>query len=663
MAGGAGDDVYVVNALGDIVTETTGQGFDIIYALSGYVLAAGVDVERLSSADHLTTTAMDLTGNDITTDIYGNAGANVLTGGAANNNIFGFSGNDTLNGLGGQDSLLGMDGDDTLNGGADNDYLVGGAGYDILTGGTGDDIYVVEGGSTTNYTLNDPIYELAGEGIDLVYAIGDYWLYAGPAHVELLSSADSASTVGQDLTGNDHVRHIYGNNGRNTLIGGEADNTILGLGGNDLLRGGGGDDVLDGGAGIDIMTGGNGNDRFHVDDSGDVILDAPKSHIPAAGNDTVYTSVDYRVDDEIETLVTTNSAGTANLRLFGSVFDNSITGNAGDNVLDTGQGGTDSLTGLGGADIFSFRNMSFPPVGFASNPLGVATIQDFQVGADKIRLDLTKFTAITAASTGFFEVGTTATSASTRILYDPATGNLLYDVDGNAGGTGADPGKLFGRLQTGLSLTAGDFILQANQAPEAHDDNYALNVGATDTLINIYPQQNDFDLDGLRLWVTRVGVGSGPMVDIGVGQDRTFVGGVFGTLQSHGNKSNFFDYWLDVDDPDTLAIAPGTTVFETYTYEVTDGMREGTAVGTLADFALFDQATITIAITRSASGGLMSTVSASDALAAPAPADDQAAFASAPDAAFAPIGGGEELAASPSVRAAADYLAPDLWIV
>ena len=432
----------------------------------------------------------------------------------------------------------------------------------------------MEGGSTTNYTLNDPIYELAGEGIDLVYAIGDYWLYAGPAHVELLSSADSASTVGQDLTGNDHVRHIYGNNGRNTLIGGEADNTILGLGGNDFLMGWGGDDVLDGGAGIDIMTGGNGNDRYQVDDSGDVISEAPNIIRPDAGNDIVYTSADYRVEDDIETLVTTNSAGTASL----SCSASSTTihhRQCRRQCSGHGQGGTDSLTAPRRRGNLQRQEYGFAPTAAAASR-GGRHLQDFQVGVDMIKLDLTRFTAIAPASTGFFEVGTTATSATTRILYDPATGNLLYDVDGNAGGASADPGKLFARLQTGLSLAAGDFILQANQAPEAHDDNYALNVGATYQDISIYPQQNDFDLDGLRLWVTKVGVGSGPMVDIGVGQDRTFVGGVYGTLQSHGNKSNHFDYRLEVNDPDTLAIAPGTTVFETYTYE--DGRHEeGTA--------------------------------------------------------------------------------------
>ena len=658
LNGGDDDDLYIVDS-SDSVGELTGEGFDTIYATTSYVLAAGAAVERLSSTDHGATTAKDLTGNDLVTDIYGNNGVNVLTGGAADNIILGFGDADTLNGLGGQDALFGMDGADTLNGGADDDFLDGGAGRDILRGGAGDDIYIVDG-SFADGVLNDEVVELAGEGNDSVYAIGNFWQYTGSAFYELLSSANSASTEAQDLTGNDTVVDIYGNNGRNTLIGGAANNTMLGLDGNDVIRSLGGNDVLDGGAGIDLLLGGDGNDLYRVDDSGDVILEAPNAQIPAAGNDIVYTSADYRVNDDIEALVTANSAGTAGLRLFGSVYNNAITGNAGDNVLDTGQGGTDTLTGLGGADIFSFRNMSFAPTGNGSMPLGVATITDFQPGVDKIRLDLTKFVALTAASTGFFEVGTTATSASTRILYDPATGNLLYDVDGNAAGANADPGKLFGRLQTGLSLTAADFILQANQAPEAHDETYAVNVGATDTVFDIYPQQNDFDLDGLRLWVTRVGVGSGPLVDIGVGQDRTFVGGVYGTLQSHGNKSNFFDYRLDVDDPDTLAIAPGTTVFETYTYEVTDGMREGTLVGTLADFALFDQATITIAITRTASGAIMSTISASDALAPPAaPADDHAGFARAADTAF----GDEGVAAVPDVRAALDYLAPDLWVV
>ena len=164
---------------------------------------------------------MNLTGNDIVVSVYGNAGTNVLTGGAANNIILGFGGTDTLNGLGGQDSLFGMDGVDTLNGGADNDYLVGGAGNDTMNGGTGDDIFLVEG--------TDTIGELVGEGFDIVYAAATYVLNAA-ANVERLSATDHLSTAAMNLTGNDIVVDIYGNNGVNVITGGAAHNYLLGFG-------------------------------------------------------------------------------------------------------------------------------------------------------------------------------------------------------------------------------------------------------------------------------------------------------------------------------------------------------------------------------------------------------------------------------------------------
>jgi Ca2+-binding RTX toxin-like protein len=56
-----------------------------------------------------------------------------------------------------------------------------------------------------------------------------------------------------------------------------------------------------------------------------------------------------------------------------------------------------------------------------------------------------------------FALGILATDADDRILYDPATGALRYDADGNGGFAATE----FARLGSGLALTHADFVVAA----------------------------------------------------------------------------------------------------------------------------------------------------------------------------------------------------------
>ena len=180
MVGFGGDDIYVVDDAGDVVTEGVGQGNDIVYALASHALAAGSEVERLSTIDWSQTDAINLTGNEIANLIEGNAGANVLNGG------------------GGADTLVGFG---------------------------GDDIYVVD-------NSGDLVIETNGNGNDVVYALSNYTLNAG-ASVETLSSIDWSSTSALNLTGNEIANVVNGNAGANTLNGGAGSDVLTGFGGAD----------------------------------------------------------------------------------------------------------------------------------------------------------------------------------------------------------------------------------------------------------------------------------------------------------------------------------------------------------------------------------------------------------------------------------------------
>jgi Ca2+-binding RTX toxin-like protein len=107
LVGGAGGDTYIVDNIGDIVTEAVGAGTDTAQSSISYTLALNVDnLVLLGTADLIGT------GNILDNVITGNSGNNALRGGT---------------------------GDDVLIGGAGNDILIGQVGNDTLTGGIGND--------------------------------------------------------------------------------------------------------------------------------------------------------------------------------------------------------------------------------------------------------------------------------------------------------------------------------------------------------------------------------------------------------------------------------------------------------------------------------------------------------------------------------------------
>ncbi|MDB5814738.1 MAG: hypothetical protein JWN23_1855 [Rhodocyclales bacterium] len=197
MSGGMGDDTYVVDSVGDALSESVGSGIDTILSSISYTLGDD-NIENLTLTGP---SAIDGEGNSLDNVLTGNDSANVLIAGA---------GNDTLYGNAGADLLEGGSGDDVLyGGGEDNDTLVGGDGNDSL--------YAMSGGANS---LD------GGNGNDLLY--GNY---------------------------NNDV--VMGGDGDDSLYGGQGDDLLMGGNGNDVYLWSawqGNDTIVESGGGSDLLS-------------------------------------------------------------------------------------------------------------------------------------------------------------------------------------------------------------------------------------------------------------------------------------------------------------------------------------------------------------------------------------------------------------------------
>jgi Ca2+-binding RTX toxin-like protein len=204
MAGGLGDDTYVVDMATDVVTEALNAGTDRVFASLNYTLGANLENLTLTGTGNINGT--------------GNALANIITGN---------SGNNTLSGLAGNDQLDGGDGNDT--------YVIG-LGTDVLTENLNEGTDTVQ--SSITHTLGDNFENLTLTGVGAING-----------------------------TGNELANVLTGNAAANVLNGGAGDDTLLGGLGNDTLRGGLGNDTVNGGSGNDTFLFGLGDGQDLVQDN------------------------------------------------------------------------------------------------------------------------------------------------------------------------------------------------------------------------------------------------------------------------------------------------------------------------------------------------------------------------------------------------------------
>ena len=451
MTGGGGNDLYIVDNRADKVVEASARGgVDTVESAVGFTL--GAHIEKLVLTGTGSTRG---TGNDLANSITGNASANLIDGQAGADRMIGGGGKDTyvVDNIRDQAVELAAQGNDTvqsaitwtlgaylenlvltgtaaidgtgnaaangLTGNAASNILNGKAGADTMAGGAGDDTYVVD-------NVGEVIVEVPGGGLDLVRSSVSHTVAAGVEKLKLTGSA--ASAIGNALA--------------NAITGNGADNALNGKGG------------------ADRMTGLGGDDTYYVNDPGDQVVETSAR----GGLDTVNSRVAFTLGANVENLTL---KGTADVDGTGNGLVNTIVGNDGDNVI-WGLGGNDVLRGGRGADELrggagedrlsggkqADRFVFDAPLGSTN----IDHVLDFERGSDKIVLENAIFKGIGASAFAAraLVVGTAAADADDRIIYNPATGALLYDPDGRGGAGAVHFAVLDNRPAT---LSASDFLV------------------------------------------------------------------------------------------------------------------------------------------------------------------------------------------------------------
>ena len=165
----------------------------------------------------------------------------------------------------------------------------------------------------------------------------------------------------------------------------------------------------------------------------------------ARGN--IFNALQFEGDGR--SLIENAIGGFGNDTLIGNTAANTLKGGPGRDILN-GLQGKDVLVGGSGADAFVFNT--------APGSANVDRVTDFNAIDDTIRLENGVFTALRKTGTiasGHFHIGRAAHDGNDRIIYNKATGAVLYDGDG----IGAGAAIKFAQLAPNLLLKASDFFV------------------------------------------------------------------------------------------------------------------------------------------------------------------------------------------------------------
>jgi len=405
LIGGAGDDNFVVSAVGSTVydgsfgaggadvdtadfSKIANQSTDKVnvnldsgsFTLNGNTIAGttfiGIEGAIGGSGDDTitgTTTANSLVGGAGDDTLLGNGASSGIDyidggeGGETNGDFVSFSysssnisvdlsnsgvqnsgdGNliiqniENLEGGSGDDTLKGNDDDNILRGLTGSDTLVGGKGYDTLDGGVGDI-------DIADYSSNTAL----GIKVDLTQA--------AQVTNDGYNNSDTLIDI-EEIHGSNFTDTLVGAGDDDTFRGGAGDDTLSGASGADTLYGEAGNDVLKGGLGDDTLDGGLDNDTADYSDRSEAIYGNLSAATPNVivdtddANSDGDTTHEFDGSDEVDTLnaIENITGGSNSDTLIGDANANTLSGGLGDDTL-FGGAGADKLIGGDGSDTVSY---------------------------------------------------------------------------------------------------------------------------------------------------------------------------------------------------------------------------------------------------------------------------------------------------------------------
>lgn len=201
--------------------------------------------------------------------------------------------------------------------------------------------------ATINGTSNNNTLNGSTDPDDTFFAFGGADVVnAGEGNDTAFGGAGNDTLNGQN--GNDH---LYGQEDADRLFGGFGNDVLDGGIGNDSLDGGADNDVLWGGAGTDTLLGNTGNDLLEGGGGNDILNGGDGNDTISYANEGAAVSVNL-----IGGTATGTTSGTDSLsnveNVFGSAFNDTLTGNDQANQL-LGGAGADSVSGGLGNDTLS----------------------------------------------------------------------------------------------------------------------------------------------------------------------------------------------------------------------------------------------------------------------------------------------------------------------
>ncbi|MDD2885522.1 MAG: calcium-binding protein [Dechloromonas sp.] len=440
LNGGAGNDTYYVDSIGDLIQgETSSSGInDTVYSSVNFTLTPYLENLYLdANYAHFRSYysyAVNGTGSELANKIYGNSSANNLKGMGGNDTIDGGYGSDTIDGGTGADSMTGGIGADTYYVDNVGDLVVELDGY-YLTPETDTVVTTISyalGGSVENLTLSGTASKGSGNVLDNVIVANSVSNYLdGGLGNDTLSYAGHAAKVTVSLAS--ISGQVTGGSGTDTVINFE---NLIGGNAGDVLTGNGLANILDGSLGNDTLTGGAGNDTYLVNSTADAVVEAA-----GAGTDLVLATgtvagqtftLAANVDNlRLEGSFATNATGNVlNNLIAGNNLSNSLNGGDGNDTID-GYRGTDAMSGGNGNDTYYVDSAS-------------DTITETSTGGteDKVILGYTNFAQNVVSPTGVFDDSvdsgfayTLATNVENLHLKSDATNSYSY-YPVNLNGTG-----------------------------------------------------------------------------------------------------------------------------------------------------------------------------------------------------------------------------------